>query len=190
MTTHDAAIQQIPALDTLPRVALRDRHTLPQLCAVYVALSADGQALYIGRSTNLHARWRNHHYIRHLEAMDSISIAWIPCSSDTAPLIEGVMIAHFKPPFNGPGGPTPHPYPHGVLPLTKPTAKVRGGLSTAHAAKRLGITQRRVLAMIQSGRLPARKVGRDWWITEAALEAVKVRKPGRPIGGRRHDAHL
>jgi excisionase family DNA binding protein len=53
-------------------------------------------------------------------------------------------------------------------------------LTTRDVAQRLGVTRRRVLAMIQRGRLPARRLGWQWVIEEAALDAVRVRRPGRP----------
>ncbi len=52
--------------------------------------------------------------------------------------------------------------------------------TTLTAAAELGISPRRVRAMIQAGRLPARQAGRDWLITPAALDTVRDRKPGRP----------
>jgi excisionase family DNA binding protein len=55
-------------------------------------------------------------------------------------------------------------------------------INTAQAAARLGISRRRVLALITSGRLPAQKVGRDWLINPKDLDKVKERKPGRPKG--------
>ena len=54
-------------------------------------------------------------------------------------------------------------------------------LSTNEAAQRLGVSARRVLALIEKGKLAAQKVGRDYAIEERALESVKVYgKPGRP----------
>uniref|UniRef100_A0A6M3LBY9 Putative DNA binding, helix-turn-helix domain containing protein n=1 Tax=viral metagenome TaxID=1070528 RepID=A0A6M3LBY9_9ZZZZ len=53
-------------------------------------------------------------------------------------------------------------------------------LSTAKAAKALGVSVRRVQAMCESGRLPADKVGRDWVIKSSDLKLISVRKPGRP----------
>jgi len=55
-------------------------------------------------------------------------------------------------------------------------------LTTSQAAQRLGISTVRVQKLIQAGRLEAVKYGRDWLIQEQALEAVAVRKPGRPVG--------
>lgn len=53
-------------------------------------------------------------------------------------------------------------------------------LSTQQASKILGVTARRVRALIKSGRLPANKIGRDWLISESNLNKVTIRPPGRP----------
>lgn len=53
-------------------------------------------------------------------------------------------------------------------------------LTTKQAADALGITPRRVIALIKAGHLKATRVGRDWLIKPSALAAVAERKPGRP----------
>jgi excisionase family DNA binding protein len=53
-------------------------------------------------------------------------------------------------------------------------------LTTKEAAERLGITPRRVLAMIQAEQLPAEKFGRDYLIKEKDLKLVEDRRVGRP----------
>lgn len=53
-------------------------------------------------------------------------------------------------------------------------------LTIQQAGVELGISRSRVHALIQAGRLPAQKIGSYWAIERAALEAVRVRKPGRP----------
>lgn len=53
-------------------------------------------------------------------------------------------------------------------------------LTTIDVARRLGITRQRALALIHAGRLPAHRVGRDWFVRERDLAKVAVRKPGRP----------
>ena len=60
-------------------------------------------------------------------------------------------------------------------------------LSTQEAATRLGISRRRVLALVSTGRLPAQKVGRDWIIQEADLDKVKDRPQGWVKGRPRKD---
>lgn len=52
-------------------------------------------------------------------------------------------------------------------------------ITTAQAAAYLGVTVRRVQALIKARRLPAEKVGRDWLIDEMRLNEVGDRKPGR-----------
>jgi len=53
-------------------------------------------------------------------------------------------------------------------------------LTVKQAAHVLGVTERRVRALIDAGRLHAHKFGRDWAIPEKALEKVMHRRPGRP----------
>jgi excisionase family DNA binding protein len=51
---------------------------------------------------------------------------------------------------------------------------------TSEAAEVLGVSRRRVQALITSGQLPAQKVGRDWLIARADLETF-AQQP-RPVG--------
>ncbi len=53
-------------------------------------------------------------------------------------------------------------------------------LTTKETAEKLGVSVRRVQAMITDGSLPATKFGRDYMVKESDLESVKNRKPGRP----------
>jgi len=53
-------------------------------------------------------------------------------------------------------------------------------IGTTEAARRLGVSDARVRALIQSGRLKAVKIGGAWLIDPKDLKAVKVRKVGRP----------
>jgi excisionase family DNA binding protein len=53
-------------------------------------------------------------------------------------------------------------------------------LTTGQAAERLGVSERRVRAMIKAGRLPSQRIGRDHLIREEDLKLVANRKPGRP----------
>jgi excisionase family DNA binding protein len=57
-----------------------------------------------------------------------------------------------------------------------------GVVGTQTAAKKLGVSVRRVQAMITAGTLKAMRVSRDWLIDQADLDALaaKARKPGRP----------
>jgi excisionase family DNA binding protein len=55
-----------------------------------------------------------------------------------------------------------------------------GMLTTPEVAQKLGVSTRRVLALIKSGRLPSEQYGRDHLIKESDLKLVEDRKPGRP----------
>ncbi len=52
-------------------------------------------------------------------------------------------------------------------------------LTTAEAADLLGVIPRRVRALIESGKLPAERLGRDWAIKRKDLDELD-RTPGRP----------
>jgi excisionase family DNA binding protein len=54
-------------------------------------------------------------------------------------------------------------------------------ISSRQAADKLGVTQRRIVALIKGGRLPAQRLGREWMIDEKSLRLVANRKPGRPV---------
>lgn len=53
-------------------------------------------------------------------------------------------------------------------------------LTTKQVAERLGVTIRRIQALVTSGRLPATKFGRDYMIRVKDLRLVEDRKVGRP----------
>jgi excisionase family DNA binding protein len=53
-------------------------------------------------------------------------------------------------------------------------------LTTKQVAERLGITTKRVWALIKAERLPSEQFGRDHLIKESDLALVADRKPGRP----------
>jgi excisionase family DNA binding protein len=53
-------------------------------------------------------------------------------------------------------------------------------LTTKEAALKLGVSVLRVQQLIWDGRLPAEKMGRDYFIKEEDLKLVEDRKPGRP----------
>jgi excisionase family DNA binding protein len=53
-------------------------------------------------------------------------------------------------------------------------------LTTPEVAERLGVSVRRVQALIKAGRLPSQQFGRDHVIKESDVRLVEDRKPGRP----------
>jgi excisionase family DNA binding protein len=59
-------------------------------------------------------------------------------------------------------------------------APMKGYITTKEAAERLGVSKRRVLALIEAGALPADLFGKFYVIKAADLKLVENRKPGRP----------
>ncbi|MGE5609922.1 MAG: helix-turn-helix domain-containing protein [Bacillota bacterium] len=57
-----------------------------------------------------------------------------------------------------------------------------GVVGTTEAARRLGLTNQRITAMIRAGQVAAQKIGRTWVVDEAEIERLRhqERKPGRP----------
>ena len=55
-------------------------------------------------------------------------------------------------------------------------------LTTEQVAEKLGVTPRRVRALITSGRLKAKRIGRDWMIDSRQLAKFTPKPPGRPAG--------
>ncbi len=53
-------------------------------------------------------------------------------------------------------------------------------IGTKEAAEKLGISVRRVQALITAGKLPAEKIGNSFAICEGNLKLLKGRKNGRP----------
>jgi excisionase family DNA binding protein len=60
---------------------------------------------------------------------------------------------------------------------------IADSVPVGEAARRLGVNEQRVRAMIASGRLPAEKLGGVWWIPQRALARDRgaAVSPGRPL---------
>ena len=55
-------------------------------------------------------------------------------------------------------------------------------MTLAEAAATLGLNPQTLRSQIRNGVLTARKVGRDWLVTPAAVEAYRRKHLGRPGG--------
>lgn len=53
-------------------------------------------------------------------------------------------------------------------------------ISTKEASEKLGLSIRRVQALITSGKLPAQKIGNSYVVKESDLQLVEDRPTGRP----------
>ncbi len=92
-------------LSELPSVYLLNKDNLPNCAAIYFVSDSKGQILYIGRTVNLVARWRDHHRFKQLKRFNSknpVIISWMTCSNDLSTLLklENEFINLYKPPLN------------------------------------------------------------------------------------------
>lgn len=65
-------------------------------------------------------------------------------------------------------------------------------MTTAEAAGSLSIAAATVRRQIGQGRITARKVGRDWWVTPREVERYRAEhlgRPGRRVQGRSRHPH-
>lgn len=90
----------------LPFVALPQRAQLPNCPAIYFAIDHQDRVLYIGKASNLLARWKEHHRFEQLNRLHKkspVRLAWLDCSSciDQLDAIESHYIAVYKPLLNG-----------------------------------------------------------------------------------------
>lgn len=53
-------------------------------------------------------------------------------------------------------------------------------VGTSDAAKKLNLSPRRTRELIQAGRLPAKKLGREWYLDTKDIRRFRRRPPGRP----------
>ena len=89
----------------LPSVHLLDKNRLPNCAAIYFVTDSNGQIIYIGRTVNLVARWKDHHRFNQLKRFNRknlLSISWLNCSNDLSTLskLENEFINLYKPPLN------------------------------------------------------------------------------------------
>ncbi len=150
------------------------RSSLPAIAGVYCVLTGEDVLLYIGQSTNICQRWRGHHLRQQLRAGKSLRIAWRETFSEAGRLkMEALLVRQYQPRLNV-----------NLLPRREAAPSVVSNmklLSTNEAAERLGVSARRVLAMIDEGKIAAHRLGRDYAIEESALEGVTIYgKAGRP----------
>ena len=47
-------------------------------------------------------------------------------------------------------------------------------MTTNEVAVALGLTRRRVLALIKAGKLNATRHGRDWWVEQADIDSLQI----------------
>lgn len=89
----------------LPSVSLLEKNKLPNCAAIYFVADSNGQIIYIGRTVNLLARWKDHHRFNQLKRFNRknpLSISWLSSSNELTTLskLENEFINLYKPPLN------------------------------------------------------------------------------------------
>lgn len=86
---------------SLPSLPLAQRAALPDCPAVYFAIAATGEVLYIGRTLSLIKRWKSHHRKRQLERSGNVQIAWLIADSPAVLAeLEDQLVERFEPALN------------------------------------------------------------------------------------------
>lgn len=56
---------------------------------------------------------------------------------------------------------------------------MKDAVTTREAARRLGVTQRRVVALLKAGRLRGQQFNREWMVSAASVASYVARPAGR-----------
>lgn len=83
----------------LPYVFLSEKSKLPETSGVYFAIAPSNRIIYVGSSSNLQKRWRNHNLIKDFDDYRYIKIAWLELEQGWLHL-ESCLINKLKPVLN------------------------------------------------------------------------------------------
>jgi len=136
------------ALETLASVSFDARDTLPPVSGVYLALSAANEVLYVGATTNLRQRWKQHHRVARLQSLACVRIAWYPCEGLIIASMECALIQHFQPPLNTPWHPVPPRPPKRDISATSFFLSHETKRLWRSLAEKLGISQSATLEIV------------------------------------------
>src|SRR5215813_8376195 len=85
----------------LPWTPLKHYQALPNCPCLYFVLTANQEMGYIGRATQLKARWGQHHRLEEFRSHPDCRIAWLEVSDPLLlPALEQACIAYFQPLYN------------------------------------------------------------------------------------------
>lgn len=142
----------------LPSVPFASRGMLPPIPAIYFALSDTGEVLYVGQSTDVRRRWKEHE--RHGPEM--VKIAWLPCTPRRLTALERAIILALRPRLNIQWRRQP--------PLDLSDGKEKALVTTTQAAELLGVSRVAVSVALKQGRISGTMIGRDWAIEREEVE--------------------
>lgn len=88
-------------LSSLPSIPLTETKKLPACRALYFVLDGAQTVYYIGQTSNLFGRWRNHHLMHYFREIATPCIAWLSLSeTEGIKELEIKCIDYFSPLFN------------------------------------------------------------------------------------------
>lgn len=87
-------------LTSLPWLPLDRRNFFPARPAVYIAISGNGNILYIGRCEEVSSRWRSHEKLRHLKLLYGVRVAFLFTKAEKLHNIEATLIRKYQPLYN------------------------------------------------------------------------------------------
>lgn len=88
-------------LQDLPYTTLENKNCLPSVSGCYLVVAEETAVLYVGCSTNLYKRWKNHNRVKEFSNYDNVRICWLVISEESLLLeIEKALIEYFNPRLN------------------------------------------------------------------------------------------
>jgi hypothetical protein len=92
-------------VERLPSEFIVNRQLLPSVCAVYFALDANDEVVYVGETRDLRARWVTAHKVKREQGLWFGRVAYLETydSGDVRRKIEKAAIRHYGPRLNSLG---------------------------------------------------------------------------------------
>lgn len=90
-------------LSKLPSLFWSQKASLPNCPAVYFVVDSENRVLYVGKATNLLARWKDHHRFEQLNKINRkipLRLAWLECSLQKLDATEKLFIENCLPLLN------------------------------------------------------------------------------------------
>lgn len=87
-------------IDALPSLPIEHYRKLPTIPALYFAVSALRETLYIGQTANLFSRWQTHHRLRQLLRIGGVRIHWRIIGTSELVETESAAVDYFQPSLN------------------------------------------------------------------------------------------
>jgi hypothetical protein len=162
----------------LPFESIPNRNLLPKASGIYFVINDLEEILYIGKSTNIQSRWQGHNISADLDNPKKCKVSYLEIKDTDLYQIyelEKYFIEKFQPKLNINSSPR--------VEIFKQINNFNSQLISAKdAAIKLGVSDRRIRAMIKEGKIKAQQIAGGYIIDEKDLEDVQTYgKSGRPF---------